>query len=604
LPDTVKIPTVYIQEQQSVNEQVIDSAALNDPSKKDLGEILATKANLFVKSYGLGSMATISLRGSHSTHTKLFWNGMSLNPSSNGTVDFALYPSLFFDAATVQYGNASLQSGSGGIGGAVLLENKVSFRKKKRISLQQEWGSFAYRNTAIKLNFGSERWQSISRFMYRTADNNFEYKDLGEEGFPQKEVKNAGLKQRSLMQSVHYRLSEKKILEAHLWYYDSDRKLPPLMTLSNFKEEQKDESLRSLLAYKHYGENSLFKLSTSWIVDELAYYNERLLTSINSTTKSWKILSSYERQIKQSRIYTQLNIDLDEARHPSLLKTVKRERYSHFLSAEIPFAKKWQLKPALRQEWIDENYFFLPSLLFSYQWTQETQLFTQVSKNIKYPSLNDLYWGLGGDQNLVEEQNQSFEFGGHSKKMLGDNAYRFKMRLTAFYSLIDNYIQWQPTYYGYWQAKNLRKVEVKGLESTLELQQLKGKYKKHLSANYTYTHSINTKAMHPEDASVNQQLIYIPKHQSNIAVSCERRDWVFSYQWQVLSERYTTSDNSDWQPAYHLSNVSLAKEFQKEEHKLRLQFSVLNLFDLEYQAIEWRPMPNRNFQLSISYQLL
>lgn len=603
--DTVNIPRVVVTANgaQKISSQTIDSTFLKHTAQKDLGEVLALNSNVFVKSYGIGSQATVSLRGSGSSHTAVFWNGISLNSSMNGISDLALFPTLFIDNAVVDYGNRSLENGSGGLGGAISLNNKMHFKEQNEFMLQHQIGNFGFRNSTLSLVVGNEKWQSKSRVFYRTATNNFEYQDFGEEGFPTKEVENASLKQLSFMQSVSYRLKEQQTIEAHFWYYDSDRHLPPIITLNDIKERQKDESYRFLLKSKRYIKDGFYSLNMSVIKDELEYTNNRLENQSLSENTSYRNFAEIEKKWNKTKVYTRLNFDIEQAEHPSFSSSIQRERSSLYTSVSHNFSSKLAIEASARSEWIiQEDQFFLPLLSVSYQIHTSWKISSQLSKNLKYPSLNDLYWEFGGNEELKAEENQSAEFGIVYNKNWKDNL-SIDWKGTAYYSEIDNYIQWQPTALGYWQAVNLKNVRIKGIESSLNIKQNQGKIKMQVSANYTYTQSLNQTKQHLHDDSKGKQLIYIPENQFNAQLRTSYKTYALFYQWQFVSARYTTTDNSDWQPDYQISNVGVSKRVEKDKHHINVEFSVLNLFDLEYHAIQWRPMANRNYQISISYQL-
>ena len=91
--DTVKIQSVDINGHLGLkNQQSLDSSILTNPQHLNLGDLLSKKSHLFIKSYGIGSLATVSLRGSGSAHTQLNWNGISLNSCMNGSSDLSLFP--------------------------------------------------------------------------------------------------------------------------------------------------------------------------------------------------------------------------------------------------------------------------------------------------------------------------------------------------------------------------------------------------------------------------------------------------------------------------------------------------------------------------------
>jgi len=71
--------------------------------------------------------------------------------------------------------------------------------------------------------------------------------------------------------------------------------------------------------------------------------------------------------------------------------------------------------------------------------------------------------------------------------------------------------------------------------------------------------------------------------------------WNFYY----TSRRYTGTDNETYMPGYNLSNLFLGKEFHLKNFMLSLQLDINNLFDLDYQSIANRPMPGRNYSVTL-----
>ena len=86
----------------------LDTTALHDNISLSMGDILMQNANTFIKSYGRGTMATVSMRGTAPSHTQVTWNGMPLNSPMLGMVDFSLIPSYFVDEAGLYRGASSV----------------------------------------------------------------------------------------------------------------------------------------------------------------------------------------------------------------------------------------------------------------------------------------------------------------------------------------------------------------------------------------------------------------------------------------------------------------------------------------------------------------
>jgi outer membrane receptor protein involved in Fe transport len=76
--------------------------------------------------------------------------------------------------------------------------------------------------------------------------------------------------------------------------------------------------------------------------------------------------------------------------------------------------------------------------------------------------------------------------------------------------------------------------------------------------------------------------------------------------------RYTSPDNQQWLPAFSLGSLSagyalvLPRSAEKRElHSIRetltLQLGVQNIFNTDYQVIAWRPMPGRNYTVTLTW---
>ena len=129
LTDTISIEEVPVFGRKTIQEAGtmttrIDTLVLQMLKTQTISELLSSYTPVFIKSYGRGSTATASFRGTAPSHTQVYWNGMKLNSPMRGDVDFSLFPVYFIDDLSLQHGGSSLQSGSGALGGSVLINNK------------------------------------------------------------------------------------------------------------------------------------------------------------------------------------------------------------------------------------------------------------------------------------------------------------------------------------------------------------------------------------------------------------------------------------------------------------------------------------------------
>jgi iron complex outermembrane receptor protein len=263
----------------------------------------------------------------------------------------------------------------------------------------------------------------------------------------------------------------------------------------------------------------------------------------------------------------------------------------------------------LRQEWMDnKSQALIPYFGFDYQLLTGMDLYVKGNLARKYhlPSLNDLYWQPGGNPDLKPEDGMSYELG---------LDYHFKIQnlklqteLTAFYSDINNWILWTPSFKGYWQPQNVRNVVAKGLEVNLNLKGRSGKISYVVVGNYAFTQSLNFGA--PElwgDASYGKQLVFVPVHSGNIMLSLAWKKFHASWQHNSYSERFTTTTNDvssryRFYP-YFMNDFIVGKEFQIGKIALSAEFKIYNIFDESYRSVLARPMPGRNylFTLMLNY---
>ncbi len=607
--DSIALKTVSIEANRVSSKpqvQLLDSMNLQAATYKDLGESLQQNANLFVKSYGMGSVASISMRGTNSAQTKLFWNDISLNSPTYGGTDLSLFPAFFIDEAAVDYGLSSLRYGSGGLGGSVRLNTTAKFVPKKTLSITQDIGSFGHSTTAIKAKFGNAKWQSESKLFYRSAAQDFSYQNRAKEGFPEEQVQNADLLQRGFMQSFHYRIKPQSRINAHYWFYDSDRNLPPLMTGTAFRESQTDRSHRFLVEYLHYFKKSVVELKASHLNDFLRYSNQRSDLLSENNMLAYKFLGKLKHNWnKKWEWNSRLNLDLYQLEDQLSLTENHRNEFSSFHALSFSPKQKFTLSAQVRQLLVDqEQNYWMPNFKLSFlpDSAQSLLLALNIGQNVKYPTLNDLNLQPGGNPDLAAEISENLELS-IRKEWRGDKTDLFRIEAAFYQANIENFILWQPSIFGYWEARNIKAVRTRGLELRAKVERQINRLKLLLEGNYTYSSSIKTDASYFRDQSIGKQLIYIPEHQYNLHAALSYNAYQIRVRNQFVSARYTSTDNENFLPYYNLTDLTFSRSFTFKAQQLQLSLSAMNLWDTEYQAIQWRPMPGRNYLIRINWRI-
>ena len=187
-----------------------------------------------------------------------------------------------------------------------------------------------------------------------------------------------------------------------------------------------------------------------------------------------------------------------------------------------------------------------------------------ISRNFRFPTLNDLYFLPGGNPNLRHESGWTYD-AGVSFALGKKGVYSLTGSATWFDSHIKDWIIWLPTAKGFFSPKNIKDVHAYGVEMQAELSvALAPKWQLGINGNFSWTPSINEgEAQSAADRSVGKQLPYVPEFSSSITGSLSWRRWTFLYKWCWYSERFTMSSNdlslSGKLPEYFMSNISLEK---------------------------------------------
>jgi len=568
----------------------------------NLAELLSNNSTVFIKSYGSGSLATASFRGTGASHTKVQWNGINLNSPMNGQIDFSLFPSFFFDDAEVHHGASGLIDGNGALGGSILMNSKETYAKGISANLNQSIGSFGIYITALRGAYSNKHWFLETKVYNNLSENNFTYINSTKRNKPTETQENAEFKQWGIQQAF-YRKFKNSTLGGRIWYFNSDRNLPHTMLVSDNIENQTDKSLRNLIEWKGLSNRFQYRICSGFIKNGLIYENK--LANIYSKNKSYLSDNNINTKFYLNNNFI-LNNDIN-IKYESAKADGYNENHTRFNSSWL-FGLNKKIKR------IDMNFFnrlimvgkefkpIAPSLGVRYQILKKEVLYIKANAgiNYNYPTFNDLFWSPGGNKDLNPEEAQMSEIGFNFIKKLAKTS--INTEITGFYSEVKDWIIWQPTEFGYWSPNNLKKVENKGVESTLTISTILSKLTVNNKISYAYTESTNKKTEKNLDNSVNKQLIYVPFHKLNYNLNLNYNKFTLNYNFNYTGQRFTTSDNNWYLPANFISNIHLARQIKlRNKTSAIFTLKVNNLLNQDYQSIAWRAIPGRNYLFSFSF---
>ncbi len=612
LPDTIKIGEVIVNGHPFLsasgnNIAIIDSSLLKDYSHDNISDVLTENSPVFVKSYGSGGIATISLRGTGAGYTQLAWNGVNINSPMLGQTDLSLLPAGFIDDINIYYGGASLALNSGGIGGIVNFETKPEWKEATSFLADLSAGSYGRYSGLIKVKTGNRNFQSSTKALFQSAINNFVYLNTFTSNDPVRERrKNAAVIENSFMQELYFR-KDRSVVSARIWYQNADRNIPvPIVNQQPENgEKQKDESLRTMINYNRYKETSDFNSSLSWFSERLNYKNPQLSIDSRNMANTVIFKSGFDKVVKdKTRIGFIINNEL------SIVNSVNYSGMKSRNLTGITFSLSRQVGEklgysALLKETVKDNSILIPdfSAGLDYRLITGKEHFIKInfSHNSKVPTLNDMYWNPGGNSMLKNEYSYTGEFTYEMSSIISPSI-TINSQLSTYLISIDNMIKWTPGPSNIWTPENIEKANSAGIEGNLSMLYKSNFIKIRSITKYSWNRAYVTRSAGGESLT-GKQLIYIPEHQFSTSLRAEHGNIYLFWMTTFTGVRYTSTDNSQYLPGYLLNNLTAGYKVRSDKGIFDFNFKVDNLFNANYQAIAWYPMPGRTFIISLIYKL-
>jgi iron complex outermembrane receptor protein len=578
--------------------KTINQKDLRDFQGLGLSELLQQRTGLFLRQYGPGMLASLTMRGTSAGHNAVFWNGLPINSPSLGQTDFSILPVGAFDEVSLHFGSGGALYGTDAIGGAVHLNSKLKFGKGHSFQTNSNLGSFGRWNQQLQYEFSDEKISLRTRVFRNIAKNDFPFQNLSRPGTPMERQEHAAFQQEGVSQDLAIQIKPNQLISSSIWYNQTEREIQPVMG-SNTQDMQQDKNLRWVLDYFNFAGNKTWNIKTGLVKDQLTFN-----ASENSTSQffligdlDWELsplissksgirythvqgmLSTYSAEENRIELYQSTNLRLKEDFNVSI--NLRQFVYDGILA---PFT------PSLGADWI---IFSKPG--------DELKFHINGARSFKVPTLNDRFWVPGGNPDLQAESSWSGELG--LSYLLKWNNLRISQQLTHYRMWVDNWIIWLPRG-NFWSPENIREVHNKGLEYTFDAGYQLGSWALEVQGNYNWVRATNQTNISENDGSAGKQLPYTPIHnfQSLIGIS---RGLIQSYvNYNFTGSRFVGTDNIAQLPAYMLWDWGLRMgELQLGALRGRIGFQVNNVFNTSYQVMRLRAMPGRNYQLNIQIRL-
>ena len=656
-PIEISASQIYKKVEQKIMERKIDAAIVKSLKTISLSQLLIQHSPVFIKTYGPGGTASASFRGTTSSHTLVLWNGLQLNSPSLGEVDFSMIPVFFTDEVSLQWGSKT-SANSGGLGGVVNIANSQKFNEGLIFDLRQTFGSFNSDGSYITLGYSAKNIIARVKAYRNSSDNDFTYTNTATIPHQEMKQKNADFVDYGFMPEMQLRF-KKSLLTFVSWNQFSHRNYPQIMpnVFNNTKEYADNNFSRNFLSYKYYWNSGRVEVKSAYFHERQDYFLESYTSNGNPVThintlnksdvfrqlidmqqdlyKSWKLYAKiqYDYEKVESSNYSPMPELVEGGLVGSVVSTGSttgcktRNLLSFYAAVDGKIYKDLDLRLTLRNDLVcrdvtpvasqnvalvasenmssqkmkSEGFFPTATLTYRMPFVKGLSLNAGYSHNYRNPTLNDLYWNPGGNENLKGENGKTIDL---DINYLYENInFNLDCRTGLYYSKVEDWIQWVPTNYRYWMPKNVSEVLARGIELHVKANYRYALWNFSISGNYVYSHTTDESEYAQQYDSDGKQLIYIPLHHANAFAEAKWKTWNINYTFEFTGERKTSMNDSDFfayqLPCYALHHISLGKQL----NKFRLEFRINNLTDKDYQTVLWRAMPGRSYEIYLEFKL-
>lgn len=597
---------------------------------QSVANLLAQQTPVFIKSYGINGMATLSFRGASAAQSAVLWNGVPILNPALGVADISLLNTGLFDDISLQYGSSSALFGSGNVGGALLLNNNAPlFDGQKSLAATLGAGSFGRKDAAVKAGFENKKWRIGFNSFYQQAKNNFSYVDHQQQ---EKKLDNAQLQSAGVLLSADYNLGKtntaerNEIISAQLWLQAYDREIPPAFFEQSSVKRQRDASLRSLLSWQKTTAQNYFYAKGSYNREYLRYEDGAVLPDNKNTVAQYYQELGWRRRIDRAAAKTE-NANLDG--HYLLIFVPLQysvatgnnisNAESQFRTALVAayniqaFGQRLKANVTARQEWVNgQTVPLLPGIGATYRLFGHGQeqsgahiafdLRANIQRTYRIPTLNELYYFPGGNADLKPEQgwNEDAGYAFHYDVTTADGM-RKRWKLTHETSIfnrnIKDWIYWLGNVI--WTPYNIAEVHSRGLETDNKLEYQPGKIKFHLSVKWAYVLSTTVSSYLPGDGSTGKQIPYTPRYNGQGNLGLTAGSLFVNYNHTYTGYRFVTVDESQYLKPFQTGNLQAMYTFTGKRYTIGLGGQVQNIWNVEYQVVNARPMPGRYFLLNL-----
>lgn len=559
-----------------------------------ISDVFNENSNIYTKDYGgQNGIKTASIRGSSAEQVLVLIDGIRINSPNASQVDLAVIPSDFIKSVEISKGGSSSLYGTDAAGGVINIF-PVSKENSEGSTFSAETGLGSYNLSKKQIGFFG-KWNNgfiLAGYSNKRSDGNFKYEYNG----TTRERENSDFFGQSFfLKSGISKNPENEIYLTSI-YGKTERGTPGSVGINYLDARQNDKININYLTWKSeiFGFKNRFQLFHNY--QYLHYVNSPV--DVNSLIKSYTTGVNLEfTKMMTHSDYAKFGINMNsESVKTSNYKNKKRDHialfYTHTKEIKLKnrIFDKIFLYPSVRFDKYGNLTAVSPKIGFNISRERKFvfALRSSISKNVRVPSFNELFWEPGGNPGLNPEKSFSADAG----YIIGTKKVRIEQ--SFFRTSYSNLIVWQPSISNpdIWEPDNHDIAVSKGMETQIFIKPVK-------IIDIHFSHIYNP-VYNNKKTNVNykKQIIYRPKELIKLKTTIMTKFLNFSFFFNRTGIRYFSTDNKFWLPGFSTFNLSLDKNFTISKTAFIISIKSINIFDKKYEMFKGYPSPGRQFYLN------
>lgn len=583
-----------------------------DKSFKTTDEMISQTTGVDVDNFGgLGTLSTVSIRGSTSNQVNILLNGIKLNSPSNQSVDISSLPLSHASQIEITRGGSSAEYGDGGIGGTINII--TGLREGSSTVFGINAGSFGTTSLSFSRNKASGKTSYLISSTFLGSKGDFKFNNINStpnnlnDDYSDSRQNNS-FNSYGLFASSSFKLTERlRISSANEFYY-SKKGIPGNVYFPSLRSSEAD--LRDVMTFdiglKGLFKNTDLKITLSSKIDRLDFKDpdgELTGTALFTGQTGFDLGTDLLFDIYPGRdnLFT---VSLGSTYY-GLFQSVNgtsiepHRVYTHFyLKDQIGFLNsKLMIIPMLRLDSIldswtttDHDLVFNPKLGILANPLRGLEIKSNAGSSYRYPSFKELYFDEGfieGNPDLEKEAAFNFDIGfRYSLKFL-------HVEMVYFLNRVSNIIVYEQVSNFRYKPLNIGEALIQGIE-----------FSGSINPFSFMKLSVNSSLLDPKnrskDPNKNGNLIPgRPRHKTNARLSVFDRAREIWAEFQAIGSNYVNEANTVMLVPRYILNMGLSYRLQKATFNIEAK----NITGSQIEDVRGFPLPGISFMGGVAVEL-